>query len=416
MCRPVPMLACTSVLLVGATVASAQLPDHVLVGYWHNWVDPSPLRIIDVPDAYDVVNVAFALPTMPSGATMTFSPTPDIYPDPALFLSDVAALQTRGRRVVISIGGANHPVVVDSPEDAAAFTASMLGIITTYGFDGLDIDLEGSSLLLDAGDTDFSSPTSPRIVHFIAAVEALLDQLPADFMLTAAPETAFVQGGHGSYGGVWGAYLPVLDALRDRMTFVQVQHYNTGTMFGRDGVIYTPATADFHVAMADALLGGFPVAFGAGGFFEPLRPDQVVIGLPAIPSAAGSGHTDATTVQQALTYLYTGQGFGGGYQLADPSGYPCFRGLMTWSINWDLHAGTPFSGPHRAFLDGLGSCTSSCPGDVNGDGATDTADLSVLIGSFGSSVAPGIGGDLNGDGVVDAADLSVVVGGFGCGG
>lgn len=54
-----------------------------------------------------------------------------------------------------------------------------------------------------------------------------------------------------------------------------------------------------------------------------------------------------------------------------------------------------------------------CPGDLNGDGAVDAADLSVLIGSFGQAVAPGTGADFNGDGIVDAADLSVLIGAFG---
>lgn len=56
----------------------------------------------------------------------------------------------------------------------------------------------------------------------------------------------------------------------------------------------------------------------------------------------------------------------------------------------------------------------ACAGDVNGDGATDSADLSVLIGNFGMAVPPGTGGDLNGDGTVDSADLSVMIGDFGC--
>lgn len=58
---------------------------------------------------------------------------------------------------------------------------------------------------------------------------------------------------------------------------------------------------------------------------------------------------------------------------------------------------------------------ASCAGDVNGDDRTDGADLSVLIGSFGSAVAPGTSGDVNGDGSVDAADLSALIGNFGCG-
>lgn len=56
-----------------------------------------------------------------------------------------------------------------------------------------------------------------------------------------------------------------------------------------------------------------------------------------------------------------------------------------------------------------------CGGDVNGDGTTDSADLSVVIGSFGEAVPAGTSGDVNGDGVVDAADLSVLIGDFGCG-
>lgn len=59
--------------------------------------------------------------------------------------------------------------------------------------------------------------------------------------------------------------------------------------------------------------------------------------------------------------------------------------------------------------------TPICGGDVNGDGSTDTADLSALIGAFGSAVPAGTGADFNGDGAVNAADLSVLITNFGCG-
>ena len=42
-----------------------------------------------------------------------------------------------------------------------------------------------------------------------------------------------------------------------------------------------------------------------------------------------------------------------GYQLANPNGYPDFRGLMTWSINWDVITGNSFSQPHRNYLDNV---------------------------------------------------------------
>lgn len=54
-----------------------------------------------------------------------------------------------------------------------------------------------------------------------------------------------------------------------------------------------------------------------------------------------------------------------------------------------------------------------CPGDVNGDGAVNTADLAVLLGNFGQSVPPNTGGDLTGNGVVNTADLAQLLGVFG---
>ncbi|MDZ4831849.1 MAG: hypothetical protein SGJ09_16850 [Phycisphaerae bacterium] len=49
------------------------------------------------------------------------------------------------------------------------------------------------------------------------------------------------------------------------------------------------------------------------------------------------------------------------------------------------------------------------PGDLNGDGIVDAADLAILLGNWGF---PGIG-DLNGDGVVDAKDLGILLGMWG---
>lgn len=54
-----------------------------------------------------------------------------------------------------------------------------------------------------------------------------------------------------------------------------------------------------------------------------------------------------------------------------------------------------------------------CPGDANGDHVINGADLSVLLGQFGSAVTPNTGADFNGDGQVNGADLSVLLGLFG---
>ncbi len=58
------------------------------------------------------------------------------------------------------------------------------------------------------------------------------------------------------------------------------------------------------------------------------------------------------------------------------------------------------------------ACASTfCPGDANGDGTVDFADLNIVIGQFNTS-GPGLDGDVNGDGAVDFADLNMVLSAF----
>jgi len=343
-------------LLINAVLSliAQPLPDKVIVGYWHNWgYSPNIILLDEISEDFDVINVSFAIPTVPYGSTIQFTPDPGIYPNLQDFIDDISYLQSVGKNVIISLGGANDPVSLLTQDDVDAFVTSMSSIITTYGFNGVDIDLEGGSVSLDVGDNDFRFPTTPRIVNLIDALTQLTDLMP-DLLLTTAPETAYVQGGYTTYGGIWGAYLPVIHGLRDRWDMVHVQHYNTGSMYGCDGNLYDPATADFHVAMVDMLLAGFNVdVWGSNIFFEPLEAYQVAIGLPASTSAAGTGYTSPEIVHDALDYLILGLPFGGTYQLSNPIGYEDFRGLMTWSINWDADNDYEFSSSHRTFLDNL---------------------------------------------------------------
>ena len=154
----------------------------------------------------------------------------------------------------------------------------------------------------------------------------------AKLILTMAPETAYVQGGQSAYGGIWGGYLPIIDGLRDSLDLLHVQLYNSGSMYGIDGAIYTQGTSDFIVAMTEAVLHGFNTS---GGYFNGLTADKVAVGLPACVNAAGGGYADTAAVRTAINYI---RGFGppaGNYLLTNVNGYPMLRGMMTWSVNWD---------------------------------------------------------------------------------
>ncbi|MEZ4755324.1 MAG: chitinase [Flavobacteriales bacterium] len=354
--RPFALLSALSLF----TALHAQGPD--LVGYWHNWNDGNApyLELSQVDPRYTIIEVSFAVPAAGSTSDMVFAPAETA---PATFIADVAALQAQGKKVLISIGGANATVHLDSDADRDQFVNSMLGILDTYGFDGIDIDLEGASVAISGGT--IANPTDARIIRLIDAVNSIADQYEitngVPMMLTMAPETAYVQGGMSAYGGIWGAYLPIIDALRDRLDILQVQLYNSGSMYGIDGGIYTQGTADFIVSQTEALLQGFQTN---GGFFAPLPPEKVAIGLPACPLAAGGGYVSPAVLEQAVDYLRGTGPQPGSYQRVTT--YPTLRGLMTWSINWDAESTCAAADEYaQAFEDifGITTAVQEAPAD-----------------------------------------------------
>ncbi|MFB8101273.1 MULTISPECIES: chitinase [unclassified Streptomyces] len=337
----------------GGGGGDTKLPARALVGYLHSsFANGSGYtRMADVPASWDVINLAFGEPTSVTSGDIRFSlcpvtECPNVESE-AEFKAAIKAKQAAGKKVLISIGGQNGQVQLASTAARDAFVTSVSKIIDTYGLNGLDIDFEGHSLSLNTGDTDFRSPTSPVIVNLISAVKTLKAKYGSDFILTMAPETFFVQLGYQFYGsGPWGgqdpragAYLPVIHALRDDLTLLHVQDYNSGPIMGLDNQYHSMGGADFHIAMTDMLLAGFPVAGNTSRVFPGLRPDQVAIGLPASTNA-GNGHTSPAEVNKALNCLIKKTDCGS-YQTHGT--WSDLRGLMTWSINWDRFNNWEFS-------------------------------------------------------------------------
>uniref|UniRef100_A0AAU2JX28 chitinase n=1 Tax=Streptomyces sp. NBC_00049 TaxID=2903617 RepID=A0AAU2JX28_9ACTN len=348
-----PRSATVSATTTGGGGGGGGLPAHALVGYLHaSFANGSGyVRMADVPASWDVINLAFGEPTSVTSGDIRFSLCPvsecPNVETAAEFKAAIKAKQAAGKKVLISIGGQNGQVQLATTAARDAFVSSVGRIIDEYGLDGLDIDFEGHSLSLATGDTDFRAPTTPVIVNLISAVKTLKAKYGPGFVLTMAPETFFVQLGHQFYGsGPWGgqdpragAYLPVIHALRDDLTLLHVQDYNSGPIMGLDNQYHSMGGADFHIAMTDMLLTGFPVAGNTARVFPALRPEQVAIGLPATTNA-GNGHTAPAEVNKALDCL-TKKTNCGGYQTHGT--WPALRGLMTWSINWDRFGGWEFS-------------------------------------------------------------------------
>ncbi|MEU3249554.1 glycoside hydrolase family 18 protein [Streptomyces sp. NPDC006997] len=339
---------------------SSDLPPHALVGYLHaSFANGSGYtRLADVPDSWDVIDLAFGEPTSVTSGDIRFhrcpaTECPGVESD-ADFKAAIRAKQAAGKKVLISIGGQNGQVRLTTTAARDTFVSSVSHIIDTYGLDGLDIDFEGHSLSLDADDTDFRNPRTPVIVNLIAALKTLKARYGDDFVLTMAPETFFVQLGYQYYGtGPWGgqdpragAYLPVIHALRDDLTLLHVQDYNSGPVMGLDNQYHSMGGADFHIAMTDMLLTGFPVAGNADNVFPPLRPDQIAIGMPATTNA-GNGHVAPAEVVKTLDCLTRKQNCG---SYATHGTWPDLRGLMTWSVNWDRFGGWEFQRTFDAYF------------------------------------------------------------------
>jgi chitinase len=332
---------------VAAIPSSGSANGHQLIGYWIGYSAAETLfPIREVSPQWDVIIVAFAMPDQnaPEG-TMRF-PTPAGF-DTAQFKADIAYLKSRGKKVMISLGGGGQHFTLADPKRVPTFVSSVINIVTEYGFDGIDIDFESPSLSINPGDTDFRHPTTPSIVNLISALRQLHDHFGPNFMISLVPEGTQIPSGYPSYGGQFGSYLPITYAIRDILSFIDVQDYNTPPLEGLDGEIYQPGSVDYHAAMTELLLHGFNVGGDAKYFFPPMPASKVAVGFLI-------GDTAPTIVNQSMDYIITGKAPAGTtYKLLQPGGYPGMIGAMFWTIDSDRRESYNFSNVIGSLLHGL---------------------------------------------------------------
>lgn len=319
---------------------------HKLIGYWHNFINGSgcPMPLRDISSKWDVIDIAFADNDRNSNGTVhfnLFAGKPGCAAiDPVQFKQDIATLKTQGKQIVLSLGGAEGNITLNTDADEANFIASLSAIVSEWGFSGLDIDLESGSNLLHG------TQIQARLPRALRAIEA---NMGGDMYLTMAPEHPYVQGGMIAYTGIWGAYIPMIDALRDTLDLLHVQLYNNGGLANPYNPNVAPeGSVDMMVASVKMLVEGFALADGST--FLPLRDDQVAIGLPSGPSSANSGQAPIQNIVNALDCISIGTGCG---SIVPNQTFPNIGGVMTWSINWDVHDGFNFSTPIGAKLDAM---------------------------------------------------------------
>ncbi|MDT0455461.1 glycoside hydrolase family 18 protein [Streptomyces sp. DSM 41527] len=286
---------------------------HAVTGYWQNFNNGATVQKLgDVPGQYDIIAVAFADATTTPGA-VTFALDSAGLGGYTVdqFKADIKAKQAAGTAVVLSVGGERGTVSVNDAASAANFATSLYALMQQYDFDGVDIDLENGL-----------NPT-----YMSQALRSLSQKAGGRLVLTMAPQTLDMQSTSGGY------FRTALN-VKDILTVVNMQYYNSGSMLGCDGKVYSQGTVDFLTALACIQLEG------------GLDPSQVGLGLPASTRGAGSGYVAPSVVNAALDCLARGTGCG---SFKPSRTYPGIRGAMTWSTNWDAASGNAWSnavGPH----------------------------------------------------------------------
>ncbi|WP_345660494.1 glycoside hydrolase family 18 protein [Streptomyces venetus] len=289
------------------------LPKHAVTGYWQNFDNGATVqKLADVQSPYDIIAVAFADATPTPGA-VTFALDSAGLGGYTVdqFKADIRAKQAAGKKVVVSVGGERGAVTVNDAASATNFANSVYSLMQTYGFDGVDIDLENG---LNA-------------TYMTQALRSLSSKAGSSLVITMAPQTIDMQS-------TSNAYFQTALNIKDILTVVNMQYYNSGSMLGCDGKVYSQGSVDFLTALACIQLEG------------GLAPSQVGLGLPASTRGAGSGYVAPSVVNNALDCLAKGTNCG---SFKPPRTYPGLRGAMTWSTNWDATAGNAWSaavGPH----------------------------------------------------------------------
>ncbi|WP_308294472.1 glycoside hydrolase family 18 protein [Streptomyces sp. RKAG290] len=297
----------------GSQNPGTSVPKHAVTGYWQNFNNGATVqKLSDVPANYDIIAVSFAdATTTPGAVTFNLDSAGLNGYTVDQFKADIKAKQAAGKNVIISVGGEKGSVSVNSDASATNFANSLYSLIQEYGFNGVDIDLENGL----------------NSTYMTKALRSLSQKAGSGLVITMAPQTIDMQSTSGEY-------FKTALGIKDILTVVNMQYYNSGSMLGCDGKVYSQGSVDFLTALACIQLEG------------GLDPSQVGLGVPASASGAGSGYVAPSVVNAALDCLAAGTNCG---SFKPAKTYPGIRGAMTWSTNWDAKSGNAWSnavGPH----------------------------------------------------------------------
>lgn len=257
------------------TATKEALPTRVVAGYWQGWGKPA-IRLADVPANYNVIIASFAVGD--ASGKVTFSQSVQ---SKSSFVSDVDRLQQAGRKVLLSVGGANDGgLKITTDKERKAFLKSVTKIIDANHFHGID--------------WDFEHGLSP--VQIAKATRALKSQYGSQFAVAMAPTLT---------KSFEDQQLDLAARIKDDLDMVAPQFYNGGS---------TDPTWIINRALEWA---------------EVVGQEKVAMGFMTTKTPLDTG----IQTPDAVCRIWDG--------LREQA--PRARGLMTWSINLDKTTGYDFA-------------------------------------------------------------------------
>lgn len=305
----------------------------VVVGYWHNWCGGSGyqggtapcITLKEINPMYNVVDVSFMkVYNTAEGRIPTFRVDPATGLSEQAFIDEIATLNKQGRAVLLALGGADAHIELRTG-DEQAFADEVIRLTDKFGFDGLDIDLEQEAVT--AANNQTVIPAALRLVkdHYRSQGK--------NFLITMAPEFPYLTVG--------GKYVPYISGLEGYYDWINPQFYNQGgDGVYAEGIGWVAQSNDnlkeeFIYYMSDSLVNG------TRGFYK-IPHDKLVFGLPSNIDAAATGTVkDPNDLYQAFDRLK---------QQNQP-----LRGVMTWSVNWDMGVNSAGVSYNQKFINDYGS-------------------------------------------------------------
>jgi hypothetical protein len=172
--------ASLAALLLSTAVAAHAEERRALVGYYPSWFETTAAKLSATPTGYTHVILAFAKPDFAwngknwNGTGLQFASTPDA------LKKQIAALQARGIKVVLAVGGATYlnwaPLAAEAGKPGK-YTAALAQFIADMGLDGIDVDYE----------TDGTGPK--QIAEYRGAIRGLSNAAKGKMLSLAAWST-----------------------------------------------------------------------------------------------------------------------------------------------------------------------------------------------------------------------------------